>query len=492
MAALEMLLDPTVMLYIVLGTLIGMVIGVIPGLGGVVALTLLIPLTYGLDPIAALAFLAAAKGGVTFSGSITAILLNIPGSPVNTATLLDGHPMAQKGEGNVAIGASAVASALGAVLGVIILVLLLPFIRPLMVMFGPPEFFILTIVGLVAISVAVKGAILSGLVGACFGLLIAFHGFNPVTGSARFTFDIQYLYDGFNIIPVIIGLFAIAEAIKLMGQDQIATDDADIQFGEGRLAGGLAVFRNKILFVQSAMIGLLVGAIPAVGGVIAGFISYIQGKNISSHPEKFGTGWIEGVISTEAANDAKDAGDLVPTLALGIPGSASAAILLGAFILHGLQPGPRFLIDHIDIAYAIFFALIIANIISSVLGLALLKPLTRLTQLDTGTIVMGILCLSIPGAYAINNNPTDMLIALLFGVIGYVFIRANISRIAFIIAMILGPIAENAYHQSLMTSRGSHMIFLERPISLGLIVLAVAFTLLPLIYTSVKQYRVPT
>ncbi len=276
-----------------------------------------------------------------------------------------------------------------------------------------------------------------------------------------------------------------------MGQDQIATDDADIQFGEGRLAGGLAVFRNKILFVQSAMIGLLVGAIPPLAVSSRDSFPTFREKH-QQPPEKFGTGWIEGVISTEAANDAKDAGDLVPTLALGIPGSASAAILLGAFILHGLQPGPRFLIDHIDIAYAIFFALIIANIISSVLGLALLKPLTRLTQLDTGTIVMGILCLSIPGAYAINNNPTDMLIALLFGVIGYVFIRANISRIAFIIAMILGPIAENAYHQSLMTSRGSHMIFLERPISLGLIVLAVAFTLLPLIYTSVKQYRVPT
>lgn len=476
----SILSNPTAMLFIIIGTLIGLFVGGIPGLGGAVALTLLLPLTFGLDPLIAIVFLAAAKGGVIFSGSITAILLNTPGSPANTATLLDGYPMAQNGEADKAIGASAMGSAGGAIIGILILVLLLPVIQSIVILFGPPEFFVLTIVGLISIAVAIKGAMLSGLVGAGLGLVLSFHGSSPITGTIRYTFGTQYLFNGFPLIPAIIGVFAIAEAIHLAGK-KYSIARSDIKLSGGRMEGVHSVFRHKVLFLQSAVIGLIVGAIPAVGGSVAGFVSYVQAVQISNDPDMFGKGSIEGVIATESANDAKDAGDLVPTLALGIPGSAGAAVLLGAFVLHGLNPGPSFLSNHLDIAYAIFVALIISNILTSIIGLALADYLARITQMPTPIISALIIAVAVPGSYAIRNNPLDMVVALGFGFLGFLFIIANISRIALIIALVLGPIAEDAFHQSIQISQGGYTVFFTRPLSAGIIAIFVLILALPLI-----------
>lgn len=476
--SIALLSDPVVVILIFIGMTIGLIIGTIPGLGGVVALTLMLPLTFSMEPIVALAFLAAAKGGTTFAGSITTILLNIPGTSSNTATLLDGPKLADKGEASTAIGLSAVASALGAIVGILVLILITPLLQDIVLFFAPPEFFVMVLVGLASIALAIRGGVLPGLIGAALGLLFSFHGFNPITGGTRYVWGTTYLTSGINAPIAIIGVFAVAEALDLARKEKAGLE-TDVELSGDWRRGARTLFKHKLIFIQSSVVGIIVGAIPAVGGSIAGFISHMQARNISNNPDKYATGFLEGVLATEAANDSKDAGDLIPTLSLGIPGSASAAVLLGGFVLHGVRPGPRFLVDHLDIAYAIFLALLLANIFTSIIGLALADKLAKIANLDNSIIAASIISISVVGSFAIRNNPYDMIAVLFFGILGFMFVITGISRIAFVIGLILGPIAENSFHQAVQT--WGYTVFFTRPLSLGLILLFSAFFLIPIL-----------
>lgn len=462
-----------------LGTLIGLVFGVVPGLGGPTALALLIPLTFGMDATHAIVLVGGIVGGVPFGGSLTAILLNTPGAAPNAATCFDGYPLARQGRAGLAIGAAATASALGGLIGVAVMLAVMPIAKAVVLAFGPPEFFMLAVLGLCAIAVSTGGKLLRGLIAGGFGLMLSFVGYDEVGGGLRFTAGIEYLWDGVKLVPALIGLFAIAEMIQLASiGDRVATVGGTDAVRH--VVDGIKVtFAETVTLVRSSAIGTLIGAVPGIGGTVASFLSYSVARQVSRDPESFGQGNIQGVIASEAANNAKDGGSLIPTLAFGIPGSAEMAVFLGVLVLHGLEPGPRLLLDHEDVIYGLIIALSLACVLASLVGLAFARYLVAITRVDVAYLAPIVISVALIGAYALEQSLGDVIAALVFGVIGYFMVRFDYPRIALIIALVLGGLAERSFHQSLLMSDGSYSIFVTRPVAIVLLLLTVASLALP-------------
>lgn len=482
-----------VILFVLLGTLLGMTFGAIPGLGGIVVLALLLPLTVGMDANTTMALFGSALGGVAFGGSVSAILLNVPGTAPNAATCLDGYPMSRRGESGKALGASAAASALGALFGVVILVGLIPVAQQIILAFAAPEFFMLTILGISVIALVTRGQLLNGLAAGGLGLLFALVGYDPITGNVRFNvlqvFNVGvaegYLYDGIKLVPAVIGIFAIAEAMHLTATDRKSIADREaFQTSEGVLSGVRAVFSHPWLFVRSAVIGTAVGMIPGVGGTVANFLAYLNATQTAADPGVFGTGDIRGVIASEAANDAKDGGALLPALAFGIPGSATTALILAALTLHGIAPGPEIITEELDIVFTLIIALILSNVLTSLIGISIADTLSRVTTISTSYIVPIVLVVSLAGAYVVNESLGDVSIAVLLGVLGFLMMRYEYSRIALIIGLILGQTAEITFHQSIRAYDAGLFVFFTRPISL-LFFLTLVFTI---VYPLLSRY----
>ena len=467
--------------FVVIGTLIGMVFGALPGLGGTVALALLIPITFGMNSSWAMVLFGATLGGVAFGGSISAILINVPGTGPNAATLLDGYPMARQGRAGEALGVSATASALGAVFGLVILVGLLPVAREIILAFSSPEFFWLAILGLTIIAVTTHGRLLKGLLAGAIGLMFSFIGFNNVTGVYRYGFGTEYLWDGIELVPALIGLFAIAEVINLTTRGGTIAEGEVIENRGGVLKGVRYVLSHPSLFLRSSAIGTLIGIIPGAGGTVANFLSYMQAVQTSDDPDSFGQGNPAGVLASEAANDSKDGGALLPAVVFGIPGSAAIAVLLGGLILHGLNPGRELLNENLPLLFTLIFALLFSNILTSAIGLASANQVAKLTRVPVQLLTPGILVVSLVGAFALRNNMGDVVIAVLFGVLGYAMIAFGYSRVAVVIALILGPIAEKAFLQSQMISETGYWFMVSRPISIALIALTIVSLLLPFV-----------
>jgi putative tricarboxylic transport membrane protein len=431
---------------------------------------------------AAMVLLVSIMGGVPVGGSISAILLNVPGTPQNAATCFDGFPMARRGEGAKAIGASVSASGLGALVGIVVLILTLPLARLLIFSFTPPEFFMLTIFGLTTIAAVSSDNILKGLIAAGLGLMLAFFGFDPVTGTKRFTFAIPYLWDGFVLIPFLIGIFAVAEIINFSVEGgKIARIQAYEQKWRDVLKGAMTVFSHKACFLRSSVIGTVIGAIPGVGGAVANFLAYSAAVQASPHPERFGKGEIEGVIAPEAANNAKDGGSFIPTVAFGIPGSVETAVLLGGLIFHGIIPGPLMFQENMDLIWTLIITLVLSNVLASILSLAFANQLTRLTLIKVHWIIPVIATLSLVGTYGVRQNPGDVVVTVIFGIIGYGMIRFRYPRVSMVIALVLGKLAEVSFHQTLMISGGSYLVFLSRPLSLVLLLLTLISLALPFV-----------
>lgn len=467
--ALDVVTDPTNLLFIFLATMLGLTMGMLPGMGGPVALALLIPLTFPLDKNAAIMILAANLGGTAFGGSITAILFNTPGDAPNAATLLDGYPMARQGKAGQALTASAVSSASGAVFGVLFFLITIPFIKEFALAFHSVDIFWLAVLGLVTVAVVATGSLLNHLIAGGLGLIIAFHGLNPITGTARFAWDTTYLVSGFPLVPLIIGLFAIAEMINLASKKGTISEKAEVV---GGLKDGFnSVVKNRYLLARSSLIGWVIGVIPGAGGTVANFVSYLQAQQTSPNPESFGKGNVQGVIASEASNDAKDGGTMVPTLGLGIPGSASTAVLLGALVINGVTPGPLLFQENLQIVFIIMFALIISNMMSSVVGLLSVKHLAKLTRISVTTLVPIITIISLLGSFVIRSQLPDVVMAIGFGILGFFMLKFNMSRIAIILAIVLGPLAEENFHRALQISGGSYGVFFQRTVSLVLIAL---------------------
>jgi len=465
-------------LLILTGTVIGQVFGMIPGLSGSLAVALMIPLTFTMALHEAMFLLVSAIGGSAFGGSLSAILINIPGTAINAATTFDGHPLARQGKAGLAIGAAAAASALGAIVGLAVLAASIPLMIKALLLIGPPEIFMLTFLGLTVIALAAEGSIIAALIAGGLGMLLSFHGYVGVVGGVRFTYGASYLWDGIPLVPVFIGLFGVSGGIELLlGGRQVARE---VPSGTGGVwQGVVAVFRHPKVFFTSAGIGVLIGIIPGVGGSVSNFLAYTVARQMSREPESFGKGNIEGVIAPEAANDSKDGGALMPTLALGIPGSEAMAILLGAFLLHGVEAGHSMFTQRLDLVWVLIAALLASNILTSALGIAFAGQLIKLTLVPVQRYAPSIICLCLIGAYGVNQNLLDSFSAVLFGVVGYVMLRLGYSRVALVIGIMLGAKAEAAFYQSIQIARGDATIFWQRPVSLILFLLIVVVLVLP-------------
>ncbi len=479
LSGIEGLLQVRELAFLAIGMVIGLVFGAIPGLGGATALALLMPLTYGLEPFTALALSGGVMGAVPMGGSITAILLNTPGAAPNAATCLDGYPLAQQGKAGLAIGAAASANSLGGIIGTVSVLAVLPMAKQLVLLFGPPEFFLLSIFGLVMVATASRGKLLRGLVTGGLGLMIAYIGYSDVTGTERFTLGIDYLWDGVHIVPALIGLFAVAEMINLSVKGgAVAHDTQTVELGS-MWDGVKETFHHWGTVLRGSLIGTIVGAIPGEGGTVAAFLSYSLTVQASKDPGSFGKGNIKGVIAPEAAINAKDGSALIPTLAFGIPSGAEMAVFLGILVLHGLQPGPLMLTRNLPEIYGLIWALTAACILASFLGLLCVRPLALITLVDAQILVPIVICVAFCGSYAIDASIGNVIVTAIFGVLGYLMICFDYPRLTVVIALVLGGTAERSLEQSLMMSDGRWSIFVTRTISAILLACILALLATP-------------
>jgi putative tricarboxylic transport membrane protein len=491
LSGFESLLQVRELLFLGLGMIIGLLFGAIPGLGGAAALALVTPLTYGLEPFTALALAGGVMGAVPMGGSITAILLNAPGTAPSAATCLDGYPLAQQGKAGLALGAAASANAIGGIIGTVSVLAVLPVAKQLVLLFGPPELFLLAVLGLIVVSTSSRGKFLRGLMTGCFGLLISFIGYNDVTGVLRFTAGVPYLWDGVHLVPALIGLFAVAEMIQLAITGGTIARDAKSLKITSMTSGLMETFRHWPTVLRGSLIGTVVGAIPGVGGTVASFLSYSMTVQASKNPESFGTGNIQGVIAPEAAINAKDGSCLIPTLAFGIPGGIEMAVFLGLLVLHGMQPGPLMLIDHQVEIYGLIWALTGACIMGSAIGLVIARPLARLTLIDSRALVPIVTAVALTGSWAIDRAIENVVVTAVFGILGYLMIRFDYPRLTMVVALVLGATAERNFHQGAMMGDGGLSIYLHRTVCVVLLAGIAALLVTPLARGIVKRRSTP-
>ncbi len=486
--ALLTVLRPLNLFFITIGVLGGIVVGAIPGLTATLAISLLIPFTFGMDPVPALIMLIGIYCGGIYGGSITAILIHTPGTPGAAATVLDGYPLAQQGKAGKALGIAVIASFIGGTISAVIMIFLSPIISSWALKFSSAEYFSLALFGLTVIFSISEKSILKGTISGMFGLLLSTVGLDYIVPYARFTFGIDSLIIGFPILPAIIGLFAVTEVLRLFEKP-----DETIEVPKIRLKGVIPTWdeTKKLIpiYLKSSLIGTFIGALPGTGANIASFISYGEARRCSKTPENFGTGMIEGVAASEAANNAVTGGALIPMLTLGIPGDAVTAVLLGALTIQGLQPGPLLFREHMDVINPLFSGLIVANIIMLLAGLFGAMLFARIASLKRRLLIPLVAIFSLLGAFAAEGSFAHMLIAFGFGIVGYFLNRNGFPLAPIALSLILGPIAETSFRTALIRSQGSISIFFTRPISLVFIALSILSVLIVLIRRNVKIFK---
>ena len=442
--ALFIISDLNRLMFVALGTLLGLMIGVIPGIGGLVGLALLLPFTFALDPYTALAFLVGVQSVTTTSDTIPAVLFGVPGTTGSAATVLDGHPMAKNGEAGRAYGAAFTASVCGGLFGAFILGISIPVIRPFIMAVGTPELLAICLLGLTLIVSLSHRALFKGLVAACLGLLFATIGDEPQTGELRWTFDNFYLWDGLSLVPVALGLFAVPEMIDLGASRRSIAKKSDKVSAWDQLSGMRDVAKNWWLVLRCSSIGTFLGAIPGLGANVIDWISYgYAARSVPGARETFGKGDVRGVIASESANNAKEGGALVPTLAFGVPGSASMAILLGAFLIHGIAPGPKMLSEQLDVTFTLIWTVALANILGAGLCFMLAGQFAKIATIRAGLLVPLVFGIMVIGAYQGAKDYADLVVLLAFGVLGWVMKRLNWPRPPLILAFVLGGLVEN-------------------------------------------------
>ncbi|QQK81945.1 tripartite tricarboxylate transporter permease [Salicibibacter cibi] len=463
---------------------LGIAVGALPGLSVTLAVALMLPFTFAMDPGTGVLFLVAIYCGGIYAGSITAILLKTPGSPASAATTADGYALAQQGKASQALSVSLYASVAGGLFSGFTLLLFSPLIAELALMFGPPEFLTLALFGMTVIASVSGDSISKGMVMAILGMLIATVGVDPMTGSERFIFGAEFLLGGIEIVPVLIGLFAISEVLlqvekksKRISVRSGSENQRKVKIRE------LKPYRRTIF--RSSVIGSIVGSIPGLGAEISSFISYGQAKKKSKEPKKFGKGSMEGVAASEAGNNGVTGATLIPTMTLGIPGSVVAAVLLGAFLVQGLNPGPQLFQESGDVAYTVILGFIVANIVMLIEGKLAIRWFAKVATIPSSILFPIVLSLCLMGGYAFENQIYTVGITIFFGVLGYLLSKLQYPLAPMLIALILGPIAEEGLRQSLMLSGGSLAIFFVRPISLFLIILILLSVIMPF----VAKYR---
>jgi putative tricarboxylic transport membrane protein len=450
-------------------------VGIMPGIGPVAGTALLLPLTFKLDPTASIIMLCAIYYGAMYGGTLTSVLLNVPGEAASAITCIDGHEMAKRGRAGPALAVAAIGSFVGGIVATVGLVLLAQPLTALALKFGPPEFFALMLVGLSLVTGLAGRSIALALISAILGLLIAMVGIDPVIGSQRFTFGNLNLLGGIDVVIVAMGLFGVGEILVNMERNVMATA-LGTRFKE-LLPSRSDMKRSAMPIVRGTGIGFLLGLIPGVGAVVPTVLSYVTEKKLSKTPDQFGTGMIEGVAGPETANNAYANSALIPMFTLGIPGSPTVAVIMGAFMMKGLIPGPFLFRDHGDIAWAVIASFGVANLMLLILNLPLIPLWVKLLKIPTSILYTFVLGFCAIGAYTSNGQFFDVGLMAFFGVVGYIFKKIDVPLAPMILTIILGPLMEQSLRQSLEMSRGSFWIFIEHPIALGFILVALTFVL---------------
>jgi TctA family transporter len=441
-AALANVLAPHTFGIMLVGIAVGLVVGILPGLGGAATLAMMLPFVYPMDAVSAFAFLLGMHAVTATAGDITSVLFGIPGEATSAATVLDGYPMTRRGEAGRALGAVLFSSLVGALIGAAVLALSVPVIRPIVLAFGPPEFLMLTVLGLSFIVSLAGQNLIKGFIMAASGFLLAMVGLDPQSSIQRFTFGQLYLWEGINVVPVVVGLFGGAELLQLMmARGSIAAHAVDERIS-GVMQGVRDTFHHWGLTVRASLIGVGVGVIPGMGGAVSQFIAYAHAQHTSKSPQTFGKGNVEGVLATGAVNNSREGGNLIPTVAFGIPGSVSMAILLSVFLIKGLVPGPAMLTRNLDITYSMVWVIVISNIIAVSVSFLFLNQLVRLTHVRATLLVPFLVVLTSFGAYTAHNSFADILVMLAATAAGVAAIRWNWPRAPLLLALVLGDIAE--------------------------------------------------
>lgn len=462
------------------GTVLGVMVGVLPGLGSVIGITMVLPFTYSMDQIPALALMLGIYCGSVYGGSITAIAINTPGTPQAAATALDGFPMAQRGDADLAIGWATAASTMGGLFSVAVLILAAPQLAAFSLNFTAIEFFALGVFALICIANVSRGAMAKGLLTGAIGLFLATVGADHVTGDMRFTFGSFEMSAGISLIPAIVGVFALSEVFTRVADNH--KPKPQVVHNVGFRLPPLAEWKPRLgTLLKSCMIGSFVGALPGTGATTSAFISYSEARRSSRFRENLGKGEPAGIVAAESANNAVTGSAMVPTLALGIPGDPVTAVMLGTFIVHGLTPGPQLFLHHLDLVYAIFAILVVVNIMMFFCGALGAQLFTRALRIPEPLLMTMVVVIAIVGAYGVRGNPLDLVIAFLGGVGGFLLRRGGFPLAPLVIGMVLSETIENSLRQGLLLTRGSFLAFFERPIALGLFVLTATMVLWPIV-----------
>ena len=464
--------------WLLAGVFIGLIAGATPGISGTMMVAIILPLTFGLGPLTALVLMTAIYATAVFSGSITAVLFRTPGAPEAAATVFDGYEMTKQGRPHEALGHAMFASFLGGTFGAIVFLLAAPQLARVALKFGSPEIFALILFTMVAVASIGGANMLKGLLCSFFGLFLATVGMDVITGTYRYTFGVPILAAGVSFIPAILGLFAVSEALRMV-QGAVSETRA-IQKVKTVLPRLSMMKRLLPVYLRSGPLGVFIGALPGVGATTASFVSYATAVRFSKEPEKFGTGIPEGIAAPETANNAAAMGAMVPMLSLGIPGSATTAVMLAAIILHGLRPGPFLFIREPGFVGAIMLTAIIANILIIVVSPIFIRFFTRVFRLPMGVLGTVILMLCVVGGFAMRNNIADVWMVFLFGVVGYVLERYKFPLAPVIIGLVLGQLFEQEFRRSLILAHGNPMTFFTRPITASIIAISLLTLLVPL------------
>ena len=478
------------------GTIVGIIFGAIPGLTATMAVALFLPITYTLGPAAGIALLVALYIGGTSGGLISAILLKIPGTPASVATTFDGAPLMEKGQGAKALGVGVVFSFIGTILSIAALVFIAPTLARLALSFGPHEYFAIAIFSLTLIISLATGSMVKGLFSGVVGFAFSTVGIAPLDAIPRFTLGRTELNGGFDVLTVLIGLFAISEVIKLAEDVKHEKAATIMQVSMKNIKGfgfSLAEFFSQgVNCIRSALIGIGIGILPGIGAGTSNIVAYTVAKKQSKYPEKFGTGIIDGVVASETANNASIGGSMIPLLTLGIPGDAVTAVMLGGFMIHGIQPGPLLFTTQGVLVYTIFAALILSTVMMLICEFYGIRIFVKLLAIPKYILLPIIFVLCVVGAFGLGNRIFDIWTILLFGVVGYGFVKFGIPQPPFIIGFILGPMAETNLRRGLMLSDGSFLGFLTSPISGSFLFLSLASVLWHLYQAHRAKVTIPT
>ncbi len=467
-------------MFVLIGVFVGTFIGMLPGLGPISAIAIMIPITYGMDPTLALVMMAGVYYGAVFGGSTSSILLNAPGISGTVASAFDGYPMAQQGKAGKALAIAAISSFAGGTISVILLMIFAPMLASVAISFGPPAYFALMLLGLSAIASLSEGSTIKATISAVVGFMIATIGIDPQTGTSRFSFGSANLLDGIDFLVIALGLFAIAEVCYLIMNRKKKS------IGSAKEIGSLKLSKKDFKEMsgpagRQSFLGFILGILPGAGATIASFISYITEKKIAKKPEEFGKGSIKGLAAPEASNNAATSGAFVPLLSLGIPGSGTTAVMLGAFLVLGLQPGPMLMTDRPEVFWGIIASMYIGNIFLLILNLPLIPYIARLLTIPRPMLISLVIMFSFIGVYAISFSTFDLYLLLAFGVIGLLMRMFAFPAPPFILAFILGGMMEQSFRQSMTISDGSLSIFFTNNISLVLIIVSVLSFVFPLV-----------